>query len=748
MSDIKETILEMIDNGLSALPCFSSDKRPLYKWKKYQNHAPAEYDINKLFEGNKEYDSVCIIAGDVSSNFETIDFDMKGAYYAEWLENVKKISPHIADILIVETSQSGGVHASYRCSEEICGNVKLATKDDKCYIETRANGGLILVAPSKGYSLVQGDYNNIPVLTKEERNMLLNVAWEMDEERKKHRPESKKNSYKCVCPIDDFNECGQIEPLLLDAGWKVFDHSNGDKLYTRPGKDTGTSASYNGTIFYVYTSSTSFDVNQGYNNFQVLCHLQFDGNEGGAKEYLLSKGYGIRTNGVQTEDLLASMGIGQHKPIPAQPKKQKLNRRTSLLPKELLHVPGLIDDIMNFTRDNAYHPNHVMAFGGAISLMSFLLGRKVMDEKGTRPNIYILGLANSSCGKEFPRTINTMILERLGLTHCLGNSFASAEGIEDAMKSTPKLLYQTDEMAEFLEAINMGKDQRYLGIMSHLMQLYTSSSSTMPVRRKAGGETPLPISQPSFTIFGTCVPKYYYQALNERMLTNGFLARFLVLEGYKRTRFNEKAISEIPDYIIRECRFWHTFNPRGDDKGNLEDYNPSPLVIPRSEGCMQAQRNFVDYIHGVMAEFEKPENDDTVGMTLWGRANENASKLALIYTCSNWHNQEHKVITEEAYIWATKVVTCVLNNFMENVHSGAAIEEVVCSMAGKALKAILNEGGEMTRTELKLKIRVSARKMDEIIRELIDNHQIKVTSERTHMTGRTAVSYQAIVGYS
>ncbi|PCI28920.1 hypothetical protein COB55_03015, partial [Candidatus Wolfebacteria bacterium] len=188
MSELKDTILEMIDNGLSAIPCFSSDKHPIYGWKRFQSNIPAEYDIEKLFEGNKDYDAVCIIAGEVSERFETIDFDQKGAYYAAWHKKVCELAQHIADILIVETSQSGGVHVSYRCEEEICGNVKLATKDNLCYIETRGNGGLILVAPSKGYSLVQGDYNNIPVLTKEERNMLLNVAWEMDEERKKHRP--------------------------------------------------------------------------------------------------------------------------------------------------------------------------------------------------------------------------------------------------------------------------------------------------------------------------------------------------------------------------------------------------------------------------------------------------------------------------------------------------------------------------------------------------------------------------------
>ena len=43
--------------------------------------------------------------------------------------------------------------------------------------------------------------------------------------------------------------------------------------------------------------------------------------------------------------------------------------------------------------------------------------------------------------------------------------------------------------------------------------------------RVDGEELPGVIDQPCLTIFGTAIPNHYYEALSERMLTNGFFAR-------------------------------------------------------------------------------------------------------------------------------------------------------------------------------------------------------------------------------
>jgi hypothetical protein len=54
-----------------------------------------------------------------------------------------------------------------------------------------------------------------------------------------------------------------------------------------------------------------------------------------------------------------------------------------------------------------------MAFAGALALQATLAGRKVRDPGDNRTNIYILGLAHSSAGKDRPRKINAEILHTI-----------------------------------------------------------------------------------------------------------------------------------------------------------------------------------------------------------------------------------------------------------------------------------------------------------------------------------------------
>ena len=118
------------------------------------------------------------------------------------------------------------------------------------------------------------------------------------------------------------------------------------------------------------------------------------------------------------------------------------------LPDELLRVPGFVSEVMDYTLQTAPYPNAVMAFSGALSLQAILAGRKVRDPGDNRTNLYLLGLAHSSAGKDRPRKVNTEILHAIGMSRCVGGRFASGEGIQDALFIEPCMLFQTDEIDE------------------------------------------------------------------------------------------------------------------------------------------------------------------------------------------------------------------------------------------------------------------------------------------------------------
>lgn len=97
----------------------------------------------------------------------------------------------------------------------------------------------------------------------------------------------------------------------------------------------------------------------------------------------------------------------------------------------------------------------------ALALQAFFGGRKVRDPADNRTNLYLIGLAYASSGKEFPRKVNAATMHAVGLAHCLGESFASGEGLQDSLNDDPCMLFQTDEIDGLLQSINKSKDARY-----------------------------------------------------------------------------------------------------------------------------------------------------------------------------------------------------------------------------------------------------------------------------------------------
>jgi hypothetical protein len=204
------------------------------------------------------------------------------------------------------------------------------------------------------------------------------------------------------------------------------------------------------------------------------------------------------------------------------------------LPVELLRVPGFISEVMDYCLETAPYPNPAMAFAGALALQAFLAGRKVRDPGDNRTNLYLLGLAHSASGKDWPRKLNQRIAHQVGLGDGIQEQFASGEGIQDALFTRPCRLFQTDEIDGLLQSIHHAKDARHEHIMGTLLTMYSASNSVYTMRARANLENAGIIDQPHLVLFGTAIPNHYYEALSERMLTNGFFARMIVLESGKR----------------------------------------------------------------------------------------------------------------------------------------------------------------------------------------------------------------------
>jgi replicative DNA helicase len=279
-----------------------------------------------------------IITGAVSGNLEVIDVDCKYDLTGSlWTELKSLIDEHLteaaANSLVIARTKNKGYHIYYR-SPAVEGNLKIANRPTtaqekeetykqalakgeteekarkqqendkvKVLLETRGEGGYVIADPTPGYEFIQGDASQIPTLTEEERSMLFTLARsfnEVTEPEPKQTGSSKPPLYATsgLSPFEDYNQKADIPGLLENHGWRQVRRS-GERIYfLRPGNtDSKTSANYHSglKVFYVFSTSTEFDTNKGYNPTGVYTVLECNKDYSLASRRLYEQGYGDRT---------------------------------------------------------------------------------------------------------------------------------------------------------------------------------------------------------------------------------------------------------------------------------------------------------------------------------------------------------------------------------------------------------------------------------------------------------------------
>jgi hypothetical protein len=305
LSQIWPLLQAYIKDGLSIIPVRDKEqngkppKTPYAGWKNYQKEIISE---GKLFSEMEYYDTtaVAILGGKVSGNLEIIDVDVKNwpGIDADLFTAINNLYPKLFESLRIHKTPSGGFHILYRISDhEPEGNLKLAYRTDakEAAIETRGEGGYIVAPPGVGYSVYKK--KRIPVITWEERCSLITICRSFNQQVKviEAKPKkSQKNDYYSENPFEHFNGSNEGAAVLNQFGWQTLKESNKFVWFTRPGKNTGISASFNKEklIYYIFTSSTEFEPSKGYTPSSALAILKFNNDKSQLYKHLVNSGYG------------------------------------------------------------------------------------------------------------------------------------------------------------------------------------------------------------------------------------------------------------------------------------------------------------------------------------------------------------------------------------------------------------------------------------------------------------------------
>lgn len=414
---------------------------------------------------------------------------------------------------------------------------------------------------------------------------------------------------------------------------------------------------------------------------------------------------------------------GSDSPTAAEDQRRRTApKAVGAFPEGLLHVPGLISEIMTWNLNGGFRHQPVLALAGAIALMGTITGRKVRDSRGTRTNIYVLGVGPSGCGKERSRQVNKEILAAAGMDDMIGpEGIGSHAGLVSAVDKNPVVLFQLDEIGRFVKTLNSPEKSPHLyQVVTVLMKLYSSAGGLYVGDAYADLAKVKRIDQPHACLYGTTVPQSLYEGLSAESLTDGFLGRLLIFEAGKVEADRHPDGSSVPERILNAVGFWRDLNPGG----NL--------------GTRQVVAETSDDANEVFAAFsataEALSDGGDLG-PLWTRAGEKARKMALIHACSA-HGIMPRVDLAAAE-WG-----CALADYLTRKIAELSVDWLAENRfhreSNRVFRIIKTHPLGVSASELVYRTRgMTSREREESLRSLIESGLVRKDFERTGGRPRT-----------
>ena len=471
-------------NGLCVIPAAANGTKQPWpdspSWKHYQAQPPTPEQLDRWFAGGR-YDGLGVVCGHVSGGLEMLEFEGRAVDegFVEAMTILADASG-LGDLWQAvtngyqETTPSGGVHLLYRVTgRPVPKNTKLARRpstpdelaawkheqqlqvdaepDDakrarrqakldqivtgeqvpQVLIETRGEGGFVVIAPSAGrthptgraWTLSAGGPATIPTLSADDHQALHQLAAALDlmpaaapeptPPPARLTPAAGPGTDR-LRPGDDFNQRATWEEILLPEGWDRVAHHGGVTYWRRPGKDRGVSATTgrnDGDNLFVFSTSTLFDSETPYSKFAAFTLLAqgslSDDAFRAAGKALRAAGYGSQPTTPQHNHVppLPEWGPPPEAPPADQEEdddwQQGPARRRGHLPEDFWAARPILRHIRQAAHCRARSGDVVL--GGLLARLSSMLPPELRADTGVGSpasmNMFVILLGPSGSGK-------------------------------------------------------------------------------------------------------------------------------------------------------------------------------------------------------------------------------------------------------------------------------------------------------------------------------------------------------------
>ena len=338
-------------------------------------------------------------------------------------------------------------------------------------------------------------------------------------------------------------------------------------------------------------------------------------------------------------------------------------------PTNSLQPPsGLVGEIAQFIYQAAPRPVPEIAIAGAIGLMAGICGR-AYNVSGTGLNQYILCLAMTGAGKEAMASGIDKIINAVQLSVPVASEFIGPSEIASGQALIKYLANKSQSFVSVLGEFGLRlrsmsaerANSAEIALRRMLLDLYNKSGYGQVARPSIYADSEKNtnlIMSPAFSILGESTPERFYDILNEEMISEGLLPRFMLIEyNGPRPTLNENAMSiQPPDWLIQKIA-----TLMANAKTTMSNRKVVE-VVSNSE----ADKMLKDF--DKLADSKINSTDKDIIRQLWNRAHIKLLKISALLAVGV--HPFNPTITPIEVNWARNIVESDIKSLSDKFNSG------------------------------------------------------------------------------
>lgn len=369
-------------------------------------------------------------------------------------------------------------------------------------------------------------------------------------------------------------------------------------------------------------------------------------------------------------------------------------------PESVLHPEGLVGELANLITATAVRPQPKFSLAAALTTFGTLLGRGVKDVTGQYTNLFTFALGLSNGGKDHPAKYPLQLFALLKRDKLLASKVTSDTAIEILLSDYPIRFFHLDEIGHYLGSMKTaGQNNPHLKtVLPTLTELWSTPAKdgTFIGKTRApdnGGKwkPPRKILVPVVSIYATGSPDRLYDALSYDDLADGSITRYLCFASSDIPTRNIQPSEPFPTDLLQ--RIDNALNTLGlsADKYGADSIAPTARTIRESEEATEIFKSFAD-----TTDEQLRRADDDGALYLYGKAAENARRIALIISCTR--NPDNPTVDRYSAQYGVDLVTQSVGDILQGVRENIARSRG--EKISKDIEHVIRKAGIITQSDL------------------------------------------------